>query len=221
MKFTSLAVLAVAAPLASGFTTPLNQRQFATKNAAFVRLEAKKAYDLSGLDDVPALETKVPEEEPKKSKAKKAKKAPEPVPEPKPAPAPAATKKAEPKKKAEKPKPAPKAKAAPAPKPEPKAPVAKDPNAVPAGVALGAAPLALAPLALLAAGRGVLSGTKDRREKIQKEIAEFEAARKKKVVDADVDGSGIATALVSNMRRASRFQKTDGFFFGRLQSRCF
>lgn len=163
-----------------------------------------------------------PKPEPKKPKAKKEelsllKMKEEPAPAPKPVPAPAKPTKVSkydlggvegpPKPKKEKPAPAPKPeKKAPAPRVKkekpapkavaPKAPAVKDPNAVPAGVALGAAPLLLAPIALLGAGRGVLSGTKARREKIQAEIAAAEAAKKKKAVQAEVDGGGVVTALV-------------------------
>jgi hypothetical protein len=83
----------------------------------------------------------------------------------------------------------------------PQAPVSKDPNALPAGVALGAAPLILAPVALLVAGRGVLSGTKARREEIQKEIAAFEAAKQKKKFLAVTDGGEVTKALVRKALR--------------------
>jgi len=131
----------------------------------------KASYDLGGIETKPKPE----------------KKAPPPKVE-KPAP---------------KPKPVPVAKAPPAAKPAPvvKEPVAKDPNALPAGVALGAAPLLLAPVALLSAGRGALQGTKDRREKIQQEIAAFEAAKAKKAVSSEVDGGGLVTALVSRKEK--------------------
>lgn len=171
----------------------------------------------------PAKEEKPKPE--KKQKAKKEEPAPAPAPVPAPEPV-KATKgkkaktatydlggvegKPKPAKKqpspfAEKPKiqpkpavpKAPKAPKAPKPAPVAKAPAEKDPNAVPAGVALGAAPLLLAPVALLGAGRGALQGTKARREKIQTEIAQFEAAKAKKAVNTEVDGGGVVTALVS------------------------
>jgi len=250
MKFSSVAVLAVVAPLAAGFAPTSNQRHFSAKNVAFVQRSVRSpttsrgamSMELSDLEKklfesteekskpkpkaAPAPKKAEPKKkpeptkpapEPKKPKAKKE----EPAPKPAPAPAPATAKKAKydldgvegtpkPKKekpapkpklekpKAEKPTPAPRVKKGkPAPKPVvPKAPVTKDPNAVPAGVALGAAPLILAPIALFGAGRGVLTGTKARREKIQAEIAAFEAANKKKSVTADVDAGGVATALV-------------------------
>jgi hypothetical protein len=53
---------------------------------------------------------------------------------------------------------------------------------------------------LLGAGRGILSGTKERRERIQEEIAEFEAAKKKKQYTAEVDGGTLATALVRTIQ---------------------
>jgi hypothetical protein len=132
---------------------------------------AKASYDLGGVDVKPKPEKKAPAPKVEKPKVEKAAPKPKPVPVAKTASV----------------KPAPVAKAA----------AVKDPNAVPTGVALGAAPLLLAPIALLAAGRGALQGTKDRRDKIQKEIAAFEAAKAKKAVSAEVDGGGVVTALVS------------------------
>ena len=247
MKFASVAVLAVVAPLASGFVTSSNQRQL---SAAFVgpspsRVVGTPLHRAAGTSSLSMalsdLEKKLldPKPEPKAAatskpeKKKPAAKKEEPKPAPKPAPVPAKATKGkasydlggvEAKPKPEKKAPAPKVekpkvvveapkkaeKAAPKPKPVPvaKAPVvkavtpaAKDPNAVPAGVALGAAPLLLAPVALLAAGRGALQGTKERRDKIQKEIAAFEAAKAKKAVAAEVDGGGVVSALVSGKKR--------------------
>ena len=224
MKFSNLAVLTVVAPLAAGFTTTSNQRHFAAKNVAFVKSSAPSStrrgamsMDLSDLEKrlLDPVEEKKPRSKPKPEK-KKPSKAPAPAPAPAPVKAgkvsydlggietvPKAKKEAPaPKPKAEKPKPAPKAKK-PTPKPpapKPAVTTVKDPNAVPAGIAAGAAPLVLAPVALLAAGRGILGNTKARREKIQAEIAAFEAAKKKKEVSADVDGAGLATALVRNAR---------------------
>jgi hypothetical protein len=74
----------------------------------------------------------------------------------------------------------------------------KDPNAA-AGIALGGAPLVLAPLAALAAGRSVLTGTAARRAKIQKEIEEFEKAKAKKAIQADVDGDALFGAAVRHV----------------------
>ncbi len=67
------------------------------------------------------------------------------------------------------------------------------------GVALGAAPLILAPAAILAGGRSLLTGTLERREKIQKEIEEFEAAKKKKQLQAEVDGGELVKAAVRSL----------------------
>ena len=64
-------------------------------------------------------------------------------------------------------------------------------------VALGGAPLALGALGILAAGRGVLSGTVARREKIQQDIAQREAQKAKQAKQAQADAGGIAAAAVS------------------------
>ena len=80
--------------------------------------------------------------------------------------------------------------------PVPKAPVVVEPNAVRNGIALGAAPLLLAPLAALSAGRSVLAGTKARREKIEEGIAAVEAAKLKKTKDSEVDLGGLVGAGV-------------------------
>jgi uncharacterized protein HemX len=84
----------------------------------------------------------------------------------------------------------------PKPPPKPKAPVVVEPNALRNGVALGAAPLLLAPLVALSAGRSVLAGTKARRERIEKDIAAREAARLKKKKESEVDSSGLVIAVV-------------------------
>jgi hypothetical protein len=115
------------------------------------------------------------------------------------APKPAAPVKAAPKPKpapvarVETPKPKPKALAPPAP---PKAPARVDGNAVPAGIALGAAPLVLAPLLALSAARETLGKTAARRQQIQDEIAASKAAIKRKQ-NAQVDSGGLVGALVS------------------------
>jgi outer membrane biosynthesis protein TonB len=132
----------------------------------------------------------------KKEKATKVKYVDLPTPPPAPKAAPV---------KVEKVKPAPKPKAErapPAPRPERAAVVStpgeKDPNAGTLGVALGAAPLLVAPVIALSAARGALSKTQARRAQIQKEIEEKEAARKAKLVaNPDVDVGGVAGALVS------------------------
>jgi hypothetical protein len=107
-------------------------------------------------------------------------------------------------KKVEKPRPSPFASKArvmarpdvPKPVPKPKAPVVVEPNALPYGVALGAAPLLLAPLIALSAGRSVLAGTKTRRERIESDIAAAEAAKLKKIKDSAVDPGGLVGAAV-------------------------
>jgi hypothetical protein len=216
MRFSSIAVIAAMAPVASGFA-PF-QRQFSSPQTGLRAVE----YDLDlGFDEAP------------KKGAKKV--APAPVPVPEPVPAPKATKRSVKKEvaptPAPAPEPAPKAKAkakkvveskpAPVPAPAPKAkakkvkpevklpppppPVKKAPvqsasaSTKVGGVALGAAPLLALPALALVAGRSVLTGTVARREKIQKEIDEFEQAKKKKEVQADVDVGGLATAAVRNM----------------------
>ena len=79
-----------------------------------------------------------------------------------------------------------------------RAPAVKDPNAGPVGVALGAAPLLVAPLVALSAARGALGKTAARREQIQNDIAEKEAAAKARAAaDVSVDAGGVAGALVS------------------------
>lgn len=138
------------------------------------KVKAEK-YDLSGVD------------------------VPKPTPAPKPAPAP--KKKIErpaptPRVKVERPKPTPKA------RPEPKAvsTAAKDPNAGTVGVALGAAPLLVAPVIALASARSALSKTAARREEIQAEIAAKKAAEAKKAAakaSPSTDAGGIVGALVS------------------------
>lgn len=155
----------------------------------------------------------VPEPEPvvkaKKQKVKKSKKV-EPVVEvkaPEPEPAPVVE---EPKLKKGKNKKAAKVETPKAPEPpkaapkketkkaEPKA-VSKDANAVPAGVALGGAPLLLAPIIALSAARSTLSSTKARRDEIAEEIEVFEAAEAKRLAkkNTDVDGATLGKAVVS------------------------
>lgn len=135
---------------------------------------------------------------PKKAPVAKKEKPTAPVKPPAPAPAPVkpAPVKAAPVK-VEKPKPEkPKPKAPPAP---PKAPAEPDALAVPKGLALGAAPLVVAPVVALAAGRDFLSKTAARREAIQKEIAAKEAAMAKKKASAEVDFGGVVGAAVRNI----------------------
>lgn len=81
----------------------------------------------------------------------------------------------------------------------PKKDTVKDPNAGTVGVALGAAPLLLAPVVALSAARSALGKTAARRQAIQDGIAAKEAAAKAKAdISADVDGGGVFAALVSN-----------------------
>ena len=214
MKFTKFAVLLAIAPAASGFVAPTHQfaRPVSSVSMSLEDLESKL------LDVGAPAAPKVKAEKPKPAPKPKAEKpAPKPKEEkPQPAPKPKAEKPA-PKPKPEKVKkvaPAPVV-AAPAPAPVPvkasKAKVEK-PKPVPAppappapsassdailkGVALGGAPLALGGLAALAAGRSALSSTLERRTQIQKEIEAAEKA-KKAAVNAEVDGAGVAGALVS------------------------
>jgi hypothetical protein len=245
MKFSTLAVLAIVAPVAA--FVPAGR----PNAVALTSLQKSKGgYDFGDLDKL-SFPTPEPEPEPAPAptKAKKAKKVkePEPVPAPAPAPEPVKAKKAKKVKAPEpapapapvpEPAPAPKAKkakkaapapaptpdpiaakieslkskaAAPAPvKPAPKPKAEADSSALPLGVALGGAPLIVAPLLALSAGREVLAKTQARRAKIQEEIAEFEAAQAKKKYDAQVDGSGITKALVS------KFETVGLFFHGRI-----
>lgn len=225
MKFSSFAVLAAVAPLASAFAPAAQPR-------ALTSLK-KSAYDFDGLDkiDFPKPEPVKVKEAPAK-KEKKAKNAPEPAPAPAPVKAekkqkkakkveepPAPPAKVEPPKKEKKQKPAkkvaptpdpiaakieslkpePKAKAKrapPAPKKAPTKSASTDSNALPLGVALGGAPLLLAPVLALGAGRDILSKTQARRAQIQQEIAEEEERKKQAALKADVDGGDLAKALV-------------------------
>merc|ERR1711906_86587 len=178
---------------------------FAVRRSTFavpstLRMAKQPAYDL----DLGDLDFSTP--------------APAPAPAPKQSPAPKPVRKPKPEKAPPTPKPK---KAAPAPKPEKVAPAPKpkaeraskkvvtppvppqkpdlpkpksDPNAGPVGVALGAAPLLFAPVAALAAARGALSKTVERREQIQAFAAEA-AAKKKLEPNPEIDSGGAATAL--------------------------
>ncbi|KAL3910315.1 MAG: hypothetical protein SGARI_002185 [Bacillariaceae sp.] len=215
MKFSSVAVLALVANSATGFA-PVQRHLTVPRSALSVSYDLDLGDDYApkkGKKAAPApapVPAPVPVPAPAPVKAKRTPKAKAPAPAP-PAPTPAPEPKAKKvsKKKAPEPvappAPAPvvKAKKVKAPKPvvvptpPPKKPVAvttKDPNAA-AGVALGGAPLLLAPLAALAAGRSVLSGTSARRQKIQEEMAEFERAKAKKAIQADVDGDALFGAV--------------------------
>jgi outer membrane biosynthesis protein TonB len=196
MRFSSIAVLALVAPVANAFA-PI-QRQYSVPRTV---LKANVEYDLDlGIEEVP---------KPKKGGKKTA---PAPVPEPEPVAAPKSKKRSAAKKVVEAPPaPAPvekkrkekKVKTAPVPPPPPPSSVKKvktvssaSTSTKASGVALGAAPLVLAPVVLLGAGRSLLEGTKARREKIQREIDEFEKSKKKNTLQADVDGGDLAKAVV-------------------------
>jgi outer membrane biosynthesis protein TonB len=198
MRFSSIAVLALVAPVANAFA-PI-QRQYSAPRTV---LKANVEYDLDlGIEEVP---------KPKKG-GKKTAPAPEPEPKPEPVAAPKSKKRSAAKKVVE-PPPAPapvekkrkgkKGKTTPVPPPPPPSSVKKvktvssaSTSTKASGVALGAAPLVLAPVVLLGAGRSLLQGTKARREKIQKEIDDFEKSKKKNVLEADVDGGDLAKAVV-------------------------
>ena len=194
MRFSSIAVLALVAPVATAFA-PI-QRQYSAPRTI---LKANVEYDLDlGIEEVP---------KPKKEAKKKA-----PAPESEPVAAPKSKKRSAAKKVVEAPPaPAPvekkrkekKVKKTPAPPPPPPSPVKKVKTVSSAststkagGIALGAAPLVLAPVVLLGAGRSFLQATKTRREKIQKEIDEVEKNKKKSILEADVDGGDLAKAVV-------------------------
>ena len=70
---------------------------------------------------------------------------------------------------------------------------------VPAGIALGLAPLVALPVAALLAGRTALANTKERRETIVREREEFVAkeAKKKLKLPNDIDYTGLVKAGVS------------------------
>lgn len=218
MRFTSFAVLAVLSST-NAFAPPSRNLAFSTSNTLYAvsDLEAKllSEPEPKKTKSKAARKAKEPAPEPiKKSepikngsydfggydfddkKKKKTRSSPPPKVDPTPAPVAAERKKAAPKERA--PKKSKPVVVTPPPRP---APVVKttvsDPNAGPVGVALGAAPLLLAPLGALVATRDILSKTAARRAVIEEEIAAAEAAKEKKLVNADVDAGGLATAAVS------------------------
>jgi hypothetical protein len=235
MKFTKLVVLAACAAPAASFVTPQYKIRTAFKplhaledleaklledkpsKAAAARSVAKPSASKPAAKksaapveklELPSYDSFAPSpapkvaEKPKPVKVEKPKPAPKPRPVPPPRPAPA------PKPVAvQKPKPPPPVKKVSPPKP-PKAPERADPNAVPIGLALGAAPLLLAPVALLGAGRSALSGTVARREKIQTEIAKKEAAARKKKLQSELDGNALTGAVVRTNRKSEEFSST-------------
>lgn len=216
MKFSTVSVLAA---IAASSVNNVSAFGVHSKLATIYRSTSFPTGLRMSLDD---LEAKLltPPEPPKANASKPAKKqAPvketKKVVEEKPAPAPAKKEKPskvkyvdvptpppapkDPAPKVERARPVPKPKAE---QPKPKAvaavPSEKDPNAGTLGVALGAAPLLVAPVVALAAARGALGKTQARRAQIQKEIEEKEAARRAKLVaNPDVDSGGVASAVVS------------------------
>ena len=207
MRFQTIAVLcALAAPTVDAFGAP--RSQFAFSRAATAITAKSSEYDFVLTPTV---------EEPKGKKAKKA--APAPVAASAPAPAPVVE-----EKKAEKPKKEKKEKKEKAPKvveaakpvevvktfevkkvaevvkAEAKA-VTKDANALPIGIALGGAPLILAPLIALTAARSTLTKTKARRDEISRNIEEFEALEAIRLAkkSGDVDGGTLFKAVVSTL----------------------
>jgi hypothetical protein len=227
MRFSTVAVLAAVAPLATnGFTTPLSSVHNIRQNFVVASTLTASKYDLDLGDEFKAVKktaatpAPVPAPVPASKPGKGGKATPTVVPPPPPAAATTPTKfeKRGPKKveaapapasvvssSSSKAKKAAKVVVAPPPPPVKVTPtkptkvvstVTADPNAVPAGVALGVTPLLLVPIVALGAGRSVLAGTKARREKIQKEIEDFEAAKRKKKVQSEVDGGALTQALV-------------------------
>ena len=206
MRFSRIVVLAVVAPVATNAFVPV-QRQYTAPRTVLRKVE----YDLDlGFEDAaPAKAAKKvapapvaapvtePASPPSKSKKRASVKKPAEAPvavETKPKPAPVEKKK---KEKAEKKKVTKKV-ALPPPPPPPPVREVKSASAFTkvGGVALGVAPLVLAPVVLLGAGRSVLQGTKDRREKIQNEVDEIEKLKRQKQLQAEVDGGELAKAVV-------------------------
>ena len=79
--------------------------------------------------------------------------------------------------------------------------VTKDANALPIGIALGGAPLILAPFIALTAARSTLSKTKARRDEISRNIEEFEALEAIRLAkkSGDIDGGTLFKAVVSTL----------------------
>lgn len=200
---------------ASGFIFP--QTHFGRPNVRLYAIEDLEAKLLGTPEPapVPSKDVKpkpVPEKPKREPKpvAEKPKREPKPVPE-KPKRVPEKPKVVSEKPKSE-PKPAPKpvrvlksppavvlTKPPPPPPSMPKVTLPKVPDTgtIGTGIALGAAPLLLAPLVALGAGRSFLANTAARREQIQQEMAAREAALKKQQRAAEVDAGGLATAVVS------------------------
>lgn len=209
MKFQSLALLALTAGT-QAFTVPSRTFVGTSLNVIGANRKPSKVsgYDLDfDLDAIPAPAPAPPapvkEEKPKAEKPKKEKKVKEEKPKaekkaaPAPTPAPVTTP-APVKEEKKAPVPVKKEKPAPTPKAAP-VKAEKDANALPLGVALGGAPLIVAPFVALSAARSTLTSTKARRDEIAKEIEEFEkkeAARLAKK-NADTDGATLGKAVVS------------------------
>lgn len=205
MKFSKFVVLAVAAPVAAAFVTP--QGTSPHDPLAF-GIHRSAPLSMAGLDDTSfdSLQSKLLGKpvirEIEKAVEVKVPKPPAPKPElKKPAPKPENKK---PAVKPESAKPVLPTPVLPLPKPPalPKVATAggtrsaaPDSGIVVKGVALGAAPLLL-PLLALGAGRDVLTKTAARRDTIQKEIAAREEAERKRKLQAQADGGGIAAATV-------------------------
>jgi len=84
-------------------------------------------------------------------------------------------------------------------------------NKLPAGIALGAIPLVVAPLVLLSAGRESLTKTKARRDELYEQIEKFEKAQKEaknRKVNTSVDFGGLFQAAVRiDFDKNTSFQK--------------
>lgn len=211
MRFTNLAVLAAVAPAASAFMPVLNQYAFTQristtsgttslslsvdgfstsdndyasftnkgKNAKFEKAKAKPAPKVAAPKVVAEKKEKVIKEKPVRVKKEKA------PPKPKAASYQLDVPKA-------------KAKAQPANK-KPSAAVSavakppSDPSTLYKGVALGAAPVVLLPVAALAVGRSFLTNTAARRQAIQ-EASQAKALKESK--KADIDFGGVFKAAV-------------------------
>jgi len=182
---------------------------FETKASEPVAKPAKKVKEPKKAPEpkIKEVELKQTTPEPKKEKKSKPKKVKE-VEIKQPVSEPAAAKKGKPQKekpqkveKAKKEKPQkvdkPK-KALPTPKPPKELSAAKQPFALPAGLALGAAPLIALPVLALLSTRTTLQNTKQRRDEIATNIAKIEAERAARALKkTDIDLGGVIKAGVS------------------------
>jgi outer membrane biosynthesis protein TonB len=218
MRFSNLAVLAVVAPAASAFMPAVNQNAF-SKYIITTSGTTTSSLSMAGVDGISTSDMDYENFTKKGSKSKyeQARKAPKAarVIGEKPAPKEKVVKeKAPPKPKVVKEK---KVKAPPKPKPEKSAAyqfetpkpktikvtqagvpeVAKPPtdsSTLFKGVALGAAPVILAPVAALALGRTFLTNTAARRQAIQDGLDEAKALKESK--SAEVDFGDLFKAVV-------------------------